>query len=215
MSSEKKPIILLIEANISLRRLIALGLQARNMQVIEAAFVASLPALDKDGRQPDLLVFDIDSDIHRDWSSLDAVQSHPHLSQLPTIVLTWEYQPSEALFPHSPLVTVSQSQVIYQAKPFDARILFATIEQLLNVQVAQRAAIEAKEEEALLAAYAIHTAPSIWPIITALGLLLAVIGLLFQIAVSVIGCLIVIVSLLVWVLRSEPAPDRVAVSSVI
>lgn len=214
MSSEKKPVVLLIEANNSLRRLIALGLQARSMQVIEAASLASLPALDKDNQQPDLLVLDIDSEIYYDWSSLDAIQSHPHLCQLPTIVLTWEYQSFEALFPRSLSAMVTQSQIIYQAKPFDARILFATIEQVLNVQAAQQAAMEAQEEEALLAAYAIHAAPSIWPIITALGLLLAVIGLLFQIAVSVIGCLIVVVSLLVWVLRSEPAPDRVAVSSV-
>lgn len=215
MSPEKKPTVLLIEADISLRRLIALGLQSRNMQVIEAASIASLPALDKDSQQPDLLVLDIDSGIHCDWSSLDAIQSHPHFSQLPTVVLTWECQPSEPLFSRSPLATITQPPVICQAKPFDARTLFATVDQLLSVRAAQQAAVEAKEEEVLLAAYTVYTAPSIWPIITAMGLLLAVIGLLFQVAISIIGCLIVVVALLLWALRTRPIPNRVAVSSVL
>lgn len=215
MSSEKKPIVLLIEADISLRRLIALGLQSRNMQVIEVSSLASLPAISEGSQQPDLLVLDIDSDIHCDWSSLDAIRSHARLSQLPTVVLTWESEPAQELSPHSGLATLAQTQVIYQAKPFDARTLLATIEQLLSARAAQQAAIEAREEEALLAAYAVHTAPSIWPIITALGLLLAVVGLLFQVAISVVGCLIVIVALLLWALRAQSAPDRVAMSSIL
>ncbi|HZO75665.1 MAG TPA: hypothetical protein VFB60_25895 [Ktedonobacteraceae bacterium] len=209
MSSEKKPIVLLIEADISLRRLIALGLQSRNMQVIEVDTVASLPAIGEGSQQPDLLVLDIDSDIHCDWSSLAIIQSHARLSQLPTVVLTWESEPAQELS------TLMQTQVIYQAKPFDARTLLATIEQLLSIRAAQQAAIEAREEEALLAAYAVHTAPSIWPIVTAMGLLLAVVGLLFQVAISIVGCLIVIVALLLWALRAQPAPDRVAVSSIL
>ncbi len=215
MSPEKKPTVLLIEADISLRRLLALGLQSRNMHVIEAASVASLPALYQDGQQPDLLVLDIDSDIHRDWSSLDAIQSHFHLSQLPIVVLTWECQPSGTLFPSLPLTAMMLPQVICQAKPFDARTLFAAIEQLLSARAAQQAAVEARAEEALLAVYAVHTAPSIWPIITALGLLLAVIGLLFQVAISVIGCLIVVAALLLWALSAGPKSNRVAVSSVL
>lgn len=205
----------MIEANISLRRLITLGLQSRNMQVIAAASIASLPALDRDSQQPELLVLDIDSDMHCDWSSLDAIQSHPRLSQLPTIVLTWEYQPSQELSLSSSLATLTQTQVSYHAKPFDARTLFATIEQMLSARAAQHAAVEAQAEETLLAAYAVRTAPSIWPIITALGLLLAVIGLLFQVAISIIGCLIIVVALLLWALRAQPAPNRVAVSSVL
>ena len=212
MSSEKKPIVLLIEANDSLRRLIALGLQSRSIHVLEADSVATIAALDEDSEQPDLLVLDIDSDIHRDWSSLKVIQSHPGLSQLPTVILTWEDQPSEK---SGSLSTITQTQVTCQPKPFDARALFATIEHMLSVRETEKAAMEAKAEEALLAAYAVHTAPSIWPIITALGLLLAVVGVLFQVAISVIGCLVVIVALLLWALRTGPAPNRVAVSSVI
>ena len=215
MSSEKKPTVLLIEANDSLRRLIALGLQSRSIHVLEADSVATIAALDQDSEQPDLLVLDIDSDIHRDWSSLKAIQSHSSLSQLPTVILTWEDQPSEKPGSLSPLSTITQTQVTCQPKPFDARALFATIEQMLSVRETEKAALEAKAEEALLAAYAVHTAPSIWPIITALGLLLAVVGVLFQVAISIIGCLVVIVALLLWALRTGPAPNRVAVSSVI
>ncbi|HEU5230237.1 MAG TPA: hypothetical protein VFU49_20635 [Ktedonobacteraceae bacterium] len=215
MSSEKKPTVLLIEANHSLRRLIALGLQSRGMRVREADSVASIAALDEGSEQSDLLVLDIDSDIHRDWSSLKAIQSHPGLSQLPTVILTWEEQASEKLCALLPLSTITQAQVMCQPKPFDARALFAAIEQMLSVRATEKAALEAKAEEALLAAYAVYTAPSIWPIITALGLLLAVIGILFQVAISVIGCLIVVVALLLWALRAGPVHNRVALSSVV
>src|SRR5207244_7406875 len=80
------------------------------------------------------------------------------------------------------------------------RILHRTIDQLLAVQASQEAAREQRAEEVLLASYSRQAAPSPWPILTAAGLLLAVIGIVFQIFVAAAGFLIAIVALLLWTL---------------
>ena len=102
---------------------------------------------------------------------------------------------------------ISTSQVVYLAKPFDARLLHDTIDQLLAAQAAERQAREARAEQLLLADYnTIHTTSSPWPVVTAVGLLLAVIGFMLQIILAAIGIIVVIAALLLWTLggKSEP-----------
>src|SRR5579859_869257 len=94
MSAAKKPTILLIEADTSLRRLITLGLQHHDMHVIAAHSLATLSSSDMP--QPDLLVVDLDYGSTCDWSSLDLVQSNPQLSSVPSLVLAWEPQPTSS-----------------------------------------------------------------------------------------------------------------------
>jgi hypothetical protein len=89
-------------------------------------------------------------------------------------------------------------------KPFDARVLQATIEQLLAVRADKEAAAIAKAEEVLLASYSTQAAPSIWPIVTAAGVLLVFIGMMLQIAITVAGILIVMIALLLWTLGTKP-----------
>jgi len=74
---------------------------------------------------------------------------------------------------------------------------------LLQVRAESLALEEARAEALLLASYTSHTAPSPWPVVTAAGLLLAMIGMLVQVAVAVIGFLIVIIALLLWTLGSK------------
>src|SRR6185312_12996584 len=176
MSWGEPPKILVIEADASLRRLIVLGLQHRGMHVVEASSPSAILALDE--QQVSLLVLDMDSRMHSSGSLLEAVQSRSHLSTLPRVVLAWECQPTEST--HQRTVAVMQTQVTCLTKPFDARVLHNTIERLLHTRAAKQAVEEARAEEVLLVAYAAHTAPSIWPIITAMGLLLAVIGMMLQ-----------------------------------
>src|SRR5437660_2240846 len=88
MSNGIKPTVLLVEADPSLRRLIALGLQYRDMHVIEASTPAHL--LNAKAEQPDLLILDVDGRVHSDWSLLTTVQAHPYFSALPIILLTWQ-----------------------------------------------------------------------------------------------------------------------------
>ncbi len=207
MSQGKLPTVLLIEADSSLRRLVALGLQHRGMHVIEASSPAHV--LSFDARQVDLLVLDLDGNAGRDrtfLASAHAILTHPLLSAVPTVLLAWEYPP-----PLTQNVTVA-TKLKYLTKPFDARILHETIDQLLLAREADAAAYEARAEELLLATYARQTAPSLWPIITAAGLLLAFIGMMLQIVITVVGVLIVAVALLLWTLGSRPPAEKAALA---
>jgi hypothetical protein len=76
------------------------------------------------------------------------------------------------------------------------------------------AAEEARAEALLLATYnTAHTAPSPWPVVTAAGLLLVVIGMLVQVAVAAVGFLIVLVALLLWTLGAKPPAESRAASA--
>ena len=93
MSSEKKPIVLLIEPDAALRRLISLGLEHRGMQVIEANSPTRMPSFEA----LDLLVLDLDGSADRNrtfLSSAHALLARPQFSTLPTILLAWEYPAS-------------------------------------------------------------------------------------------------------------------------
>ena len=211
MSQASRPTVLLIEADTSLRRLIALGLEYRGMNVIEASTLTTLEA-----QRPDLLVIDVDENTGSDWSLLEVAQAHPYLSTLPVVVLTWE----------CPVVVgvageergPRQGDTTCLSKPFDARALYATIEELLASDSAGRAEWEAqvtqeagRRQEALLATRAASAAPSIWPLVTAAGLLLAFIGLMGFFAITAVGLCIVLVSLLWWTLGTGGKKEAVAV----
>lgn len=201
MSQGKKPTVLLIEADASLRRLIALGLQHSDIDVVEACSLPHALSIES----ADLLIVDVDSGVHSDWSLLTNIQKSPVCAAVPTIVLAWE---QFSVLHTSSIET--QPQVVCLTKPFDARVMQESIQQLLAVRAAEEAALLAQAEAVILATYKTQAPPSIWPIITAIGLLIAFIGMLLQIAVTVLGILIVIVALLWWTLGTKPAQRAVA-----
>jgi DNA-binding response OmpR family regulator len=208
MSHGTQQTILLIEADASLRRLIALGLQYRGMHVIEASSPRDFPPLE--AQQPDLLVLDVDAGISSDWSLVTEAQAHPLLAALPIVVLTWDYSSPEGI----QQATISlQPCVTCLSKPFDARMLHTTIEQLLATTTAQ-VVTAAKTEELLLAARSASPSASIWPLITAAGLLVAFIGLMVQITLTAIGILIIMVALLWWTLGTTKEQVHLSVASV-
>ena len=180
--------VLLIEEDPSLRRLLTLGLQYRGIQVITVSSPAQLPAMQ--GQQPDLLLLDIDGGVKSDWSLLTGVQSYPSLATLPKVVLAWEN-----VLPADVYRSTTQTHVTCLAKPFDARALYATIEQLL---------LQIEAQEVLRIAQIASPAPSIWPVITAAALLLTVIGLMVHITITVVGILILLIALLGWTLGTKP-----------
>ncbi len=199
MSQGQKQTVLVFETDPSLRRLITLGLVHRGLQVIEADSLTAIEEMDV--ATVDLLVLDVDDATTCDWKRLESIQAQPHLSALASIVLAWE-----APLTGSSAVTLStQAQNTFLPKPFDARILHETIDNLIAARFAEQEAREARLEAALLASYARHTAPSAWPVITAAGLFFLVVGLLLQLALAVVGILIVVIGLLLWTLGGPPA----------
>lgn len=202
--------ILLIEADPSLRRLMTLGLQQSGIHVVEACSLSLVPVTTQSF---DLLVLDVDRGMTSDWSLLEKIQSDPHLASLPIVVLAWDYPLPDGTLSTTTLspstskasiVESTSSQIVLLDKPFDARALYRTIQQLLTSRATQKAAMEALAEARVLAIYSQHAAPSIWPVVTAAGLLLAVIGLLFHVAIAITGILIVVVALLLWTLGAKP-----------
>jgi DNA-binding response OmpR family regulator len=191
--------VLLIETDYSLRRLISLGLQHRGMHVVEVSSPDTIPALD--AGQIDLLVFDVDGSTRNDRSLLNTLAAGFDLSSIPTVVLSWDDQPAT----NHALSSMAGAIPTYAAcleKPFDARILHKTIDRLLAAKALAEAAVEAEQEATLLASYSAKTSTSIWPVITAAGLLIAVAGLLFQFVIAVMGLVVVVVALLLWTLGS-------------
>jgi len=213
MSQDIKPTVLLIEADASLRRLIVLGLQYRGMSVVEAYSPTSLPLVEIE--QPGLLVVDVDDRVQSNWSLLPAIQARPLFSHVPIIVLAWDC-PTPALS-ETDEQSVGQRQITYLAKPFDARALHASIEQLLVSQTTQTSEVvqtmqttqeAAQLQEYLLALQTSSAAPSIFPLITAAGLLLAFIGLMGFYALTLLGIVVVMVSLLAWTLGTGSQQEQ-------
>ncbi|HLX56276.1 MAG TPA: hypothetical protein VKR83_04560 [Ktedonobacteraceae bacterium] len=193
--------VLLVEANPSLRRIIALGLQHRGLRVVEASSPASFPTFP--ALLPDLLVLDVDGEAGNSHTLLAQAQAHPALANIPVVALAWEKlipidSPDvEGQFIAPPLNCLT--------KPFDARALHAAIEQiLLNSEVGDQLIAPAQSQENYLAARSATPAPSIFPLLTAIGLLLAVIGLMLQITVTAVGLLVVLAALLCWTLGAKP-----------
>jgi len=210
MSNGTRPTVLLIEADTSLRRLIALGLEYRGMHVIEVSSAWNLPTLGT--KKPDLLILDVDGAKGSDWTLIETAQAHPYLSTLPVVVLTWECP--VAVGAASEEQNSLQGYTTCLTKPFDARALHTTIEALLVADstnstdsTAQEAA---RKQDILLMTQQATAAPSIWPLMTAAGLLLAFIGLMGVLAITALGLCIVLVSLLWWTLGTGGKKQAVA-----
>ncbi|HTK11883.1 MAG TPA: hypothetical protein VL485_32220 [Ktedonobacteraceae bacterium] len=211
MSHGKKSTVLLIESEASLRRLIALGMQDHGIYVVEASAPTTIPSFDT--QLLDLVVIDADQGTRADWSFLDLLQSHTQLSTLPTIILAWDHSSSSTASSPATSFVASQTQAALLTKPFDARALHETIDQLLQARAQQEALREAQVEERLLATYSAHAAPSIWPVVTAIGLLMIVSGLLLQFIIVILGIFVVVVSLLLWTLGTKPEPAHMHLSA--
>ena len=221
--------VLLIEGDVALRRVIALGLQHQGISVLEAASAQQARALLE--QHPSLVIQDIDSAVPSDRLLLPELRARDALSETPAVVLAWECssEVNEQL--------AGDGAAVCLAKPFDARRLLDEVGLMLETVAARRAQRQAVaalagaqtmageiEPPALVAASVAvapaeqkaamvelrevaHTSsPSIWPLVLALGLMLAASGFLFNLAVVVLGVLIVFGAVLLW--GFEPTSPR-------
>ncbi len=190
--------VLVFEPDPSLRRLITLGLLHRGQRVVEADSLASLEKVDV--ASVDLLMLDVDNAMTCDWKLLNAIQAQPRFASIATIVLAWDLPVGEK----SNIAQSALAATTFLPKPFDARTLHETVDNLLSARHEEQKAREAQMEAVLLAAYSSHPGSSAWPLLTAVGLFLLVVGILLQLALAVFGGLIVVAGLLLWTLSSPP-----------
>ncbi|MGB8345768.1 MAG: hypothetical protein WCD86_12855, partial [Ktedonobacteraceae bacterium] len=200
MLNRAQATILLVEPDAALRRLLALGLQHQGMRVIEASELDTFSA--RHMSQADLLLLDMDNSAASDWSFLDEAREYPAFDALPIVALAWE-TPVPAMVGDDDQVAVGE-RIAYVAKPFDARALYATIDSLLAASFPQTAA------QPQLAALSTPSpsSMSIWPLITAIGLLVIIVGFMLQIAISAVGLLIVLIALLWWTLGTGKSASK-------
>jgi Response regulators consisting of a CheY-like receiver domain and a winged-helix DNA-binding domain len=186
--------VILLEAEPSLRRLITLGLDHQGLKVVAASSLGDVST--DEIAAADLLVLDIDGDFACDWPLLEAIQQHPQLAMLPSVVLSWEMlQPVAAS-------SVDISRCTFLPKPFDARAMQRQIRELLTLRITEKNAALARAEAILLASSRRPRA-SIWPLVTALGLFLIVSGILWQLVITILGLIIVAAGLLLWTLGTQ------------
>ena len=214
--------VLLIERDVALRRVIALGLRHQGISVLEASSAQQARALLE--QQPSLVIQDIDSAVPSDRLLLPELRARAALSETPALVLAWECssEVNEQL--------AGDGAAVCLAKPFDARRLLDEVSAMLETVAARHAqrqavtALAAEEAPALVAASAASSptespaaladlrelvpasSPSIWPIVLALGLMLAASGFLINLAVVVLGVVIVFGAMLLW--GFEPTSPR-------
>jgi CheY-like chemotaxis protein len=197
--------VLLLEADPAIRRMITLGLRHRGLQVIEATSLSAI--FSSDLPSFDLLILDVDNGVACNWTMLEAVQEDPALAVLPTVVLSWE-------LPVEDVLANTSRQSVCVTKPFDARALHEGIDHLLTMRTLEKEKQLAQAEADLLASYNSHGSASIWPVVTAAGVLLTVIGLLLQFVVTIAGLIIVITALLLWTIgsRTQVEPTQISLS---
>jgi CheY-like chemotaxis protein len=195
MSTEQKRSVLLVEADAALRRVISLGLRQQGVEVLEAASTKQAQTLLE--RNPSLLIVDVDGGVASDWSLLERVKTDHQPTAPPVVILTWDCSPMQRQTPGRSAPIAFADQAVCLVKPFDARRLLGEVETLLAAHpqaVAQPAAarlLEAPEEMPV-------PMQSIWPLVLAAGLALAVSGLLVNPVVVGLGIVVAFAALLLW-----------------
>ncbi len=187
--------VLLIEQDIFLRRLIVLGLQSRNIQVVEASSLAELA--EQTIIDPNLLILDIDNGLSDDATLLTSALAHPYLSQLPMVILAWE---QESLASRYASASFPLRECL--AKPFDARTLHATTENLLVTSSAVSAVASQSIASPSTISFVSYT--GLCPLATAAGLLLTVTGFMLQFMLAGLGIVVTLIAICWWALGKNP-----------
>lgn len=193
--------VLLVEGDEALRRVIAMGLRHQGLSVLEAASPQQARSLID--QRPSLLVVDVDSGLASDRKLLPDLRAHDGLAETPAVVLAWDCSPDLRA------QVDNDGAAVCLAKPFDARRLFAEAETLLEAASHRRLIASAVAASGSFTFEETRTAsPSIWPIVLALGLMLAVSGLLIHPAIVVLGVGVVIWAMLLWGFEPSAKPGR-------
>ncbi|HEU5368050.1 MAG TPA: response regulator [Ktedonobacterales bacterium] len=223
--------VLLVEGDTALRRVIAMGLRHQGMSVLEAASPQQARALLD--QRPSLLVVDVDSGLASDRKLLPDLRAYDGLADTPAVVLTWDCSPdlqeqvdsdgaaiclakpfdARRLFAEAELLLEAAVQRRQDESAVAASVGSLSLIEMLNPATTPEMAAEAlyepaygrvvEADEAMRA-----SSPSIWPIVLALGLMVAISGLLIHPAIVALGVGIVVSSMLLWGFEPGVKPGR-------
>ncbi len=223
--------VLLVEGDAALRRVIAAGLRHQGMSVLEAASAQAARALLN--QRPSLLVVDVDSGLASDHRLLPDLRSYDGLAETPAVVLAWDCSPdlkeqmdhdgaavclakpfdARHLFAEAELLLEAAARRRLESAVMAGAGRLAPVDGLSGSAVSETAAgvlaasasysrpAEADEETRA-------SAPSIWPFVLALGLMLAVSGLLIHPAIVALGIGVVVGSMLLWGFEPGARPGQ-------
>lgn len=202
--------VLVVEADAALRRVIALGLRGRGLDVVAARSLGDI--WERVTAPPAAIVLDVGIGGTSEWVLLRALGGHHALRTAPLVLLAWE---SPAGLDSTPLEHSEQpGERVCLTKPFDARTLFAAVERLVaapSPAIAMAAANTRQDmwESAPAGARTPKVAgASAWPLVAAGATTLAVAGFLIQPVLSVVGIVLLIAAVLWWSTTNTPAEPQ-------
>jgi DNA-binding response OmpR family regulator len=190
--------IVVIEADADLGHIVALALRHHGHPVFIYRSLAE--AWEATTDTPALAILDAGPASPQEWSPLAALQRHRLLGTAPVVLLAWECELTGAR-------VTGPNVRICLAKPFDARALDEAVTALLvrdgsivapapnGVPVASQASMHEPAEA--------PSPPSLWPLATAAGGFIAVVGFMIHPVLVIAGLIVMIGSILRWAL--EPA----------
>jgi CheY-like chemotaxis protein len=146
-----------------------------------------------------LLIVDVDGGVSSDWSLLESVRADQQPALPPVVILTWDCSPGRGT------QAGHANQAVCLVKPFDARRLLGEVETLLAARL-QVAAAQAADRLLEMPEETPVPMQSIWPLVLAAGLALAVSGLLVHPVLVALGMVVAFGAMLLW--GFEPGARR-------
>jgi DNA-binding response OmpR family regulator len=191
-----EPSIVVVEADADLGHVVALALEHHGRPI--QLYRSLADAWEAVQTAPALVVLDAGPAAPGGWNALAAVERHRLLGTAPVVLLAWECAVDDS----APL---GHGARVCLAKPFDARALDEAVAALLSP--AQTALVSsgvgaAATEDASVDAEPAQS-PSVWPMVTAAGGFVSVVGFMVHPSYVVGGLAIMLAAILRWAL--EPA----------
>jgi DNA-binding response OmpR family regulator len=125
--TERKKLVLVVDDDPTVRKMIARALEARSYEVREAGDgLAASELLGQMGRLPDLLICDVMMPLFDGFSLARLVKNRPELHTMPIIFLTAKAQPSDVA------TGISLGARYYVQKPFSVKDLLEKVDKTVR-----------------------------------------------------------------------------------
>lgn len=205
--------VLVVEPDTALRRVMALGLRRRGLNVIEARSLGDV--WERLTTPPAALVLDVGPGAASEGTLLRTLGGHRALRHAPLLLLAWdcpaETAPTGGPHPASALDMAHAPARVCLSKPFDARAFYVAVEHLLaeptSAPISDAVRAGAPATPTVTPERSSLAGASIWPLVAAGAATLAAAGLLIQPVFALVGVALLVAAVL-WgcTASAEPMP---------